>query len=60
MIREEHGIQCMPCSSRVISEMQLEIHAMEQFDFVKSIIHSQLIQLFVSNFCDFLFTCLDA
>ena len=43
MIREEYGIQCMPCSSGIISEMQAEIHTMEKFDFLKSIIHSQII-----------------
>ena len=47
MIREEHGIQCMSCSSRIISEMQPEIHTIEKFDFLKSIIHSQMIQFSV-------------
>ena len=32
-------MQCMPCSSRIISEMLPEIHMMEKFDFFKSIIH---------------------
>ena len=32
--REEHGIQCMPWSSRIISEMLPEIHKTEKFDFV--------------------------
>ena len=49
MIRGEHGIQCMPCSSQIISEMLPEIHTMEKFDFVKYIIHSQIIQFSV---CD--------
>ena len=39
---EEHGIQCMPCSSQIISEMQPEIYNMEKFDFLKSLIHSQI------------------
>ena len=33
----------MPCSSQIISEMLPEIHTMETFDFLKSIIHSQII-----------------
>ena len=33
----------MPCSSRIISEMLPEIHTMENFDLLKSIIHSQII-----------------
>ena len=44
IIREEHGIQCMPCSFRIISEMLLEIHTIEKCDVLKSIIHSQIIQ----------------
>ena len=44
MIRGEHGIQSMPCSSRIISEMLPKIHTMEKFDFLKSIIYSQMIQ----------------
>ena len=32
-IREKHGIQCMPCSCRFISEMLLEIQRMEKGDF---------------------------
>ena len=46
-IREEHGIQCMPCSSQIMSEILLEIRTMEKFGFIKSIIHSQIIKLFV-------------
>ena len=42
MIREKRGIQCMPSSFRIISEMQPEIHTMEKFYFLKSIIHSQI------------------
>ena len=33
MIQEEHGIKCMPCSSRIINEMLPEI---------QSLIHSLL------------------
>ena len=36
----KHGIQCMPCSSRIISELLPEIHTMEKCDFFKSVIHS--------------------
>ena len=43
IIREEHGIQCMPLSSQIISEMLLEIHIMEKVNFLKSIIPSQII-----------------
>ena len=38
MIRGEHGIQRMPCSTRIISEMLPEVQTMENFDFLKSII----------------------
>ena len=48
MIREEHGIQCMPCSSRIISEMLPEIHIVEKCDFLKPIIHSQIIYFSVT------------
>ena len=43
VIQEEHGIQSMPCSSQIISEMLPEIHTMEKFDFLKSITYSQII-----------------
>ena len=33
----------MTCSSRTISEQLLESHTMEQVDFLKPIIHSQVI-----------------
>ena len=33
MIRGEHGIQRMPCSSQIISEMLPEIHTIELCDF---------------------------
>ena len=37
---EDHGIQCMPCFSQIVSEMLPEIHTMEKFDFLKSMSHS--------------------
>ena len=40
IIREEHGIQHMPCLSQ---SMLPEIHTMENVDFRKSIIHFQVI-----------------
>ena len=40
------GIQCMPCSARIISEMLPEIHTVEKFDFLKSMIYSQIILIF--------------
>ena len=43
MIRGEYGIQCMPCSSQMISEMLPEIHTVEKCDFLKPIIHFQII-----------------
>ena len=43
VIRVEHGIHCRPCSNRIISEMLPDIHTMEKFDFLKSMIHSQII-----------------
>ena len=30
MIREELGIQCMPCFSQIINEMLTEMHTMEK------------------------------
>ena len=33
----------MPCSSQLIIEMFSEIHRMETFDFLKSIIYSQIL-----------------
>ena len=39
----EHCIQCMPYSSRIISELLPEIHTMEKCDFLKSVIHSEII-----------------
>ena len=48
MIREKHGIRCMPCSSRITSDVLSEIHTVQNFDFLKPIIHSQIINsLFV-------------
>ena len=40
LIREEHDIQCMPCSSRIISEMLPDTHTMQSLIFFKPIIHS--------------------
>ena len=39
MIREEHGIQCMPCSSQIISEILPEIQTMQISDFFKPMIY---------------------
>ena len=44
MIHGEHGIQCMPCSSLIISEMLPEIHTVEKFDL------SQICDSFSNNF----------
>ena len=47
--RGEHGIKCMPCSSRIIIEMPLEIiQLMELFDFLKSIINSGILKFSVA------------
>ena len=43
MIRGEHGIQCMPYSSRIIIEILSEIHTMEKCGFLKSMIHYQIL-----------------
>ena len=43
MFREEHGLQSMPCSTRIISEILPEIRKMEKCDFLDPIIHSQII-----------------
>ena len=43
MILGEHGIQCMPCSSQLISETLPEIQTVAKYDFLKSVIHSQII-----------------
>ena len=43
VIQGEYGIQCMPCSPQIISEMLPEIHTMEKCDFLKPRIHSQII-----------------
>ena len=43
IIRKKHGIQCMLCSFQIIIEMLPEIHTMEKCDFLKSVIHSQII-----------------
>ena len=34
----------MPCSFRIKSEMLLEIHIVEKWDFLKLILHSQIIR----------------
>ena len=47
MIRGEHGIQCKSCFPRIIREMLPEINAMGKINFLKSIIHSQIIALSV-------------
>ena len=44
MIQGEHGIQCMPYFSRIISEMLPETHTMEKYDFLRSISHSEIIK----------------
>ena len=49
LIRKEHGIRCMSRYSHIISGMPPEIHIMEKFDFLKSIIHSLIIQVSVNN-----------
>ena len=49
IIRKEHGIQYMSCYSHIISEIPPEIHTMEKFDFLKSIIHSRIIQVSANN-----------
>ena len=54
IIREEHGIHCMPCSSRLVREMLSEIHTLQKFDFLKPIIHSQTISCSVSTDLKFL------
>ena len=45
IIREEHGIQCMLRSSRIMSDVLHvpEIHTVEMFDFLKSSIQSKVI-----------------
>ena len=42
MLPEEQGIQCMPCSSKIISQLLPEIHTMQNYDFHKPITHSQI------------------
>ena len=54
MIRGEHGIQCMPCSSLIVSEMLPEILTSKTCNFLKPIIYSQIIYLIVvSEFTEF-------
>ena len=45
--REEHGIQCTVYA--ISSQIIREIHTMERFDFLKSIINSQIIHFSVIN-----------
>ena len=45
----EHGIQYMPSPFRVISEMLPQVHTMENCDFLKPIIYSQIIKLSVMS-----------
>ena len=45
MIRGEHCIRCMLCSSRNVSEVLPKIHTLENFDFFKSIIHTQILSV---------------
>ena len=40
-------MHCMPCYSQIISEMLPEIHTMEKCDFLKPVIHSQIISFSV-------------
>ena len=49
MIPGEHGIQCVPCFSGIICEMLSEIHTMEKCDFLRSLIHSQIIKFSVES-----------
>ena len=42
MIRGKHGIQCMPCFSRIISEMLSEIHTTDKCEFLKTVIYSKI------------------
>ena len=49
MISGEYGIQSMPCSSQTISEILPEIHTIEKFDFLKSIVRSQVIKFSVER-----------
>ena len=38
IVRKKHGIQCMSCSSRSISEKIPEIHTTEKYDFHKPVV----------------------
>ena len=57
MIQEEHGIQSMPCSSRIRSEMLPEIHTVEKCDFLRSLIHSQIISFFFLSVLPLVLNC---
>ena len=43
----------MTCSSRIMIEILPESHSVEKFDFLKSISHSQIIQLSVMLLASF-------
>ena len=47
MIQGEHGIQCMPCSSRIISEMLPEIHTVEKCYFFMAVMEMKIVSSFV-------------
>ena len=47
MIRGGASIQCIPCSSLIISEMLPEIHSFGKFDFIKTMTQSQIIKFSV-------------
>ena len=49
MIRGQNGIQWMPFSTKIISEMLPEIHTTEKCDFLKSIICSQIISVLLKK-----------
>ena len=44
-------VYSMPCSSLIISEMLPEIYTMDECDFLKSIIHSQIIYFYCVSDC---------
>ena len=43
IIRDKHCIQCLPCSSQIISEMLPEIHTVQKCYCLIPTIHSQII-----------------
>ena len=46
----KQGIQCMSCSSRIISEMLPDIHPMEKFEFLKYKLFSNFNSLLHVNY----------